>query len=163
MTPSRLPYPWKVVVAAAVTVVLIAGVIKMRKHWQGRLPTTAPVAGENASSGIYTDTLARVQEIIAVHTASVPEVATSTMPLVDLGIDPLTRVEVADALESAFRIELASEELAINERPPDRERRRGQLVLSGGGGFGYLMGDRRPTNRFVRLLLSPSFAETTLR
>ncbi|MBL0173116.1 MAG: heparinase II/III family protein [Gemmatimonadaceae bacterium] len=45
-------------------------------------------------------------------------------------------------------------ELVINERPPDRERRRGQLVLSGGGGFGYLMGDRRPTNRFVRLKMS---------
>jgi hypothetical protein len=52
-------------------------------------------------------------------------------------------------------------ELALNERPPDRERRRGQLVLSGGGGFGYLMGDRRPVNRFVRLLMPPPSAETT--
>jgi len=33
-------------------------------------------------------------------------------------------------------------DLIVNERPPDRERRRGQLVLSGGGGFGYLRGDR---------------------
>ena len=44
-------------------------------------------------------------------------------------------------------------ELVVNERPPDRERRRGQLVLSGGGGFGYLMGNRRPTSRFVRLVI----------
>ena len=33
-------------------------------------------------------------------------------------------------------------DLVVNERPRDRERRRGQLVLSGGGGFGYLRGDR---------------------
>ncbi|MEQ1690056.1 MAG: heparinase II/III family protein [Gemmatimonas sp.] len=54
-------------------------------------------------------------------------------------------------------------ELVVNERPPERERRRGQLVLSGGGGFGYLMGDRRPTDRFVRLVLPLAPAETTLR
>jgi hypothetical protein len=46
-------------------------------------------------------------------------------------------------------------ELVVNERPPGRERRRGQLVLSGGGGFGYLAGNRRPTDRFVRLVLPP--------
>ena len=33
-------------------------------------------------------------------------------------------------------------EIIINERSPDRQRRRGQLVLSGGGSFGYLRGDR---------------------
>ncbi|MEP6779610.1 MAG: heparinase II/III family protein [Gemmatimonadaceae bacterium] len=33
-------------------------------------------------------------------------------------------------------------EVIINERSSDRVRRRGQLVLSGGGGFGYLRGDR---------------------
>ena len=44
-------------------------------------------------------------------------------------------------------------ELVVNERPAGRERRRGQLVLSGGGGFGYLAGWRRPTDRFVRLVL----------
>ncbi|MFN5598937.1 MAG: hypothetical protein ACK5AK_06065, partial [Gemmatimonas sp.] len=32
--------------------------------------------------------------------------------------------------------------LAVNECPPWRERRRGQLLLQGGGGFGYLRGDR---------------------
>ncbi|GAB1341024.1 heparinase II/III domain-containing protein [Gemmatimonas sp.] len=33
-------------------------------------------------------------------------------------------------------------DLIVNERPPERERRRGQLVLSGGQGRGYLRGDR---------------------
>ncbi len=33
-------------------------------------------------------------------------------------------------------------DLLINERSPDRQRRRGQLVLSGGGGFAYVRGDR---------------------
>lgn len=33
-------------------------------------------------------------------------------------------------------------EIIVNERPADRVRRRGMLVLSGGGGFGYLRGDR---------------------
>ena len=32
--------------------------------------------------------------------------------------------------------------LAVNERPPRRERRRGQLVLGGASGFAYLRGDR---------------------
>lgn len=33
-------------------------------------------------------------------------------------------------------------EIIVNERPAGRQRRRGQLVLSGGGGFAYLRGDR---------------------
>lgn len=33
-------------------------------------------------------------------------------------------------------------EIIVNERPARRQRRRGQLVLSGGGGFAYLRGDR---------------------
>jgi hypothetical protein len=44
-------------------------------------------------------------------------------------------------------------DLVINERPPERERRRGQLVLSGGGGFGYLAGDRHAVSRGWRLQL----------
>lgn len=47
-------------------------------------------------------------------------------------------------------------ECVINERPPYRERRRGQLVLSGGGGFGYLAGDRRPSDRGVHFRLPPA-------
>ena len=44
-------------------------------------------------------------------------------------------------------------DLVINERSINRERRRGQLVLSGGGGFGYLRGDRHEPARSLRLSL----------
>lgn len=44
-------------------------------------------------------------------------------------------------------------DLIINERPPERERRRGQLVLSGGGGFGYLRGDRHTPRTALALRL----------
>ena len=57
-------------------------------------------------------------------------------------------------------------DLVVNERPPDRERRRGQLVLSGGGRFGYLAGNRRAAERYVVVVLGPKRlvgVETTLR
>jgi acyl carrier protein len=111
MTSSRLPYPWKVVVAAAVSALLIVATMEMRRRWPRSIPVVASSAAD-ATSGLYKDTLARVQEIIAVHTSSVPEVATADMSLVDLGVDPLTRVEIAEALESAYRIRLTGEELA---------------------------------------------------
>jgi len=44
-------------------------------------------------------------------------------------------------------------DVVVNERPPERERRRGQLVFSGGGGFGYLRGDRHERARALRLRL----------
>jgi acyl carrier protein len=113
MTPNRLPYLWKIVVAAAVVSLLIMGVREGRKLWLQRQVVVIPSEPiVDAPSGQYADTLARVQEIIAVHTASLPEVATPAMPLVDLGIDPSTRLEVADALETAFRIQLPAEEFA---------------------------------------------------
>ncbi len=43
--------------------------------------------------------------------------------------------------------------LVVNERPPERARRRGQLVLTGGGGFGYLRGDRHDPAAVWRLRL----------
>ena len=43
--------------------------------------------------------------------------------------------------------------LIVNERSADRERRRGQLVLSGGGGFAYLRGDRHEPGQSLRLRL----------
>ena len=45
-------------------------------------------------------------------------------------------------------------DVIINERSPDGERRRGQLVLSGGGGFGYLRGDRHEPSRALRVVLT---------
>jgi acyl carrier protein len=111
MNSFRLPFPWKVVVAAAVVALLIMGVREVPKLWKPKATVKKPAPMENPASGLYADTLARVQEIIAVHTSSSPEVATPAMSLVDLGIDPLTRVEVADAIETAYRIELPAEEL----------------------------------------------------
>ncbi|MEP6836094.1 MAG: heparinase II/III family protein [Gemmatimonas sp.] len=46
-------------------------------------------------------------------------------------------------------------EVIVNERPRDRRRRRGQLVLSGGGGFGYLRGDRADSDRALTFRLPP--------
>jgi hypothetical protein len=46
-------------------------------------------------------------------------------------------------------------DVLVNEMPPGRERRRGQLVLSGGEGeFVYLRGDRHDPARLVPLLLA---------
>lgn len=42
-------------------------------------------------------------------------------------------------------------DLIVNDMAPGRERRRGQLVLSGGAGeFVYLQGDRQPPSRYLR-------------
>jgi hypothetical protein len=46
--------------------------------------------------------------------------------------------------------------LIVNERPPNGERRRGQLRLAGGGGFGYLRGDRDETRHCTLGLSLPS-------
>ncbi|CAA9289850.1 MAG: hypothetical protein AVDCRST_MAG11-32 [uncultured Gemmatimonadaceae bacterium] len=41
-------------------------------------------------------------------------------------------------------------DVVVNETGPDRARRRGQLVLSGGAGdFVYLRGDRQPLERLI--------------
>ena len=42
-------------------------------------------------------------------------------------------------------------DVIVNETPHGRERRRGQLVLSGGGGFVYLRGDRHEETALLRL------------
>jgi hypothetical protein len=48
-------------------------------------------------------------------------------------------------------------DLLVNEMPADRERRRGQLVLSGArGGFVYLQGDRHEAARCLPFVLPPS-------
>ena len=46
-------------------------------------------------------------------------------------------------------------DVIVNEKPANRERRRGQLVLSGGAGeFVYLRGDRHDPERLIPLLLT---------
>ena len=45
-------------------------------------------------------------------------------------------------------------DVIVNEMPPDRERRRGQLVLSGSAGeWVYLRGDRQPRESFIPFAL----------
>lgn len=119
----RLPYLWKIVVAAAVIAVGIVAVREIPKWIPASPPPKEPAQGNApVPANLYADTLSRVREIIAVHTASVPDVVTPTMPLVDLGFDPLTQIEVAEALESAYRIELATEELAMAKTVDDLVR-----------------------------------------
>ena len=46
-------------------------------------------------------------------------------------------------------------DVIVNETVPGRQRRRGQLVMSGGGGFVYLRGDRHDPARLLPFVLSP--------
>jgi hypothetical protein len=45
-------------------------------------------------------------------------------------------------------------DVIVNEMPRWRERRRGQLVLSGGGGWAYLRGDRQDADQLVPMVLA---------
>jgi acyl carrier protein len=123
VVPSRLPYLWKIVVAAAVIAVLIVAVMEIRKRWT-KGPTAPPPAAPSTegNSAIYDDTLGRVQDIISVFIPTLPEVLTPDMRLADLGIDPLTRVEVAEAIESAYHITLPTDELNKLETVDDLVR-----------------------------------------
>ena len=57
-----------------------------------------------------------------------------------------------DGLPTETVIEL---DVIVNEKPANRQRRRGQLVLSGGGGeFVYLRGDRHDANCLIPMLLT---------
>lgn len=74
----------------------------------------------------------------------------------DLAITPDARwKELRDGYEIVAELPLSFREFAldvlINEAPADRERRRGQIVLSGGEGeFVYLRGDRHDEERLLR-------------
>ena len=57
-----------------------------------------------------------------------------------------------DALGSARRVPF-SMDIIVNEMTADRVRRRGQLVLSGGGGWVYLQGDRQSSARFLPIVV----------
>ncbi|MDQ3516791.1 MAG: heparinase II/III-family protein, partial [Gemmatimonadota bacterium] len=65
---------------------------------------------------------------------------TLTIPLQALGDQASTRFSL---------------DVIVNDMAPDRERRRGQLVLSGGAGeFVYLRGDRHDASRFLHFIAS---------
>ena len=78
------------------------------------------------------------------------------------GVPPLTAHsrEIAGGYELTFTIPRSALsptfalDVLVNEISPDRQRRRGQLVLSGAGGDRvYLRGDRQPLERFISLRL----------
>jgi hypothetical protein len=55
-------------------------------------------------------------------------------------------------------------DVVVNETAPGRERRRGQLVLSGGAGeWVYLRGDRHPAERLVPFRVVPAATPITFR
>lgn len=66
------------------------------------------------------------------------------------------RIEVPLPLAADARERLVDVDVLINETTVDRERRRGQLVLSGARGeFVYLRGDRHDPARLLRLAIRP--------
>jgi hypothetical protein len=63
------------------------------------------------------------------------------------------RAEIA--LTDAMRRDGFDLDLIVNEISPDRERRRGQLVLSGSNGeWIYLCGDRQPRESFMPFVVA---------
>jgi hypothetical protein len=57
--------------------------------------------------------------------------------------------------EQVFVADNIAFDLVVNEMRPGRERRAGQLVWSGDGGWVWLRGDRHEPSRFGRLELGP--------
>ncbi len=76
--------------------------------------------------------------------------ATADGYAVELAVDRAALARAGDDARVAYV------DVLVNEMPPGRERRRGQLVLSGAGGtFVYLQGDRHDPARLLPLALPP--------
>jgi hypothetical protein len=68
-------------------------------------------------------------------------------------------VPLSAAAGAALRLDVV-----VNETAPGRERRRGQLVLSGGAGeWVYLRGDRQPVDRLVPFRVAPVDTPISIR
>lgn len=101
--------------------------------------------------GVLAVPLAQAAGTVAASPAATMAVAVRLTPLISGTILPTARAAVHDegwhlelrwprsAFPAGRTLRLG---LAVNERPPHRERRRGQLVLGGTAGFAYLRGDR---------------------
>jgi hypothetical protein len=63
------------------------------------------------------------------------------------------RFEIPLAALGAQRDVPIAADLIVNEMGTGRGRRRGQLVLSGGGGWIYLQGDRQAPARFLPMVI----------
>lgn len=101
--------------------------------WEGYLVVPDP-----ASDGV------RVRPVAG--TAADLSRVTGTWQPSDGGYRIILRIAVSVALEPRTTF-LAN--LVVNEMYPDRQRRAGQLALSGGGGSVYLRGDREPPDTAV--------------
>jgi hypothetical protein len=81
-----------------------------------------------------------------------PRELRATWHRIDGGYSVHIRVAVATLTDDA-ELTLG---VVVNEKPPTRERRRGQLVLGGQPGeFVYLRGDREDINRLPRFTIAP--------
>ena len=111
----------------------------------------------SAVSGIWTSALA------------VPDGDLVRLQATDGALDGLTAHQVSGTADAAsgfaLRFDVPWPDVArpfvfdccVNECPPDRERRRGQLVLSGSRGeFGYLRGPRQSDAHAIRIILHPA-------
>jgi hypothetical protein len=84
--------------------------------------------------------------VLGIHSGGVVAVS-GTWTLTEGGYAMVVRFELSRPLERGERFPV---NLVINEMYSDRERRAGQLVLSGGEGWVYLRGDREsPENALV--------------
>lgn len=121
--PSRrLSFVWKVAIAAAAIGIVAIGVRELPRLLSKKSPVAKTTNTPAAGPVDYAEILRRVREIVASQTATLPGVVVPTMPLADLGIDPLTRLEVADTLEAEFQVRLTAEELDAAQTVEDLAR-----------------------------------------
>ena len=84
--------------------------------------------------------------------AGAPDMVTGTWAATDTGYMVTLRLDVP-GWEMRHFGDRVGFDLLVNEMLPDRERRAGQLVWSGGGGWVWLRGDRQDPVRFGALEL----------
>jgi hypothetical protein len=84
-------------------------------------------------------------------TAGSPDMVTGAWQATGTGYSMTLRIALPDW--AARGGDTLGFDLIVNEMHPDRLRRAGQLVWSGGGGWAYLRGDRQPTESLGTLEL----------
>ena len=119
MARERIPFLGKTFVAGAILCALLMGVWFGRSLWIGQPKAETPSQSPAAPADLYADTLQKVRGIIAQKVATVPEVVAPAMPLDDLGVDELTRLDIASALEGECQVRLTDAELAAVQTVDD--------------------------------------------
>jgi hypothetical protein len=90
---------------------------------------------------------------VAAGYAGSPEMVRGAWAPADVGYILTLELRLPD-WESRTYSDRIGFDLLINEMLPDRERRSGQLVWSGGSGWVWLRGDRQPPDRLGELELA---------